>query len=293
MKSRFSFIERGHPSDVVASGLKIVAFAFIAYAALVGVVWLIQDNLIYYPQMGREIVTTPAARGVPYDDFTIATEDGEKLNVWWVPAPTPRGAVLLFHGNAGNISHRIDYAVMFRSLGYSTLLVDYRGYGKSTGTPSEEGTYKDADAAWRWLTQTRGIPAKNIVLFGESLGGGVASWVAARHEAKALVLASTFTSAVDLGAEVYGFLPVRLISRFRYDTLERLREVRSPVLVIHSPRDDIIPFSHGRRLFEAAREPKAFLELAGRHNDSFVYMRPEWVEALGDFLGKSEAPNAK
>jgi fermentation-respiration switch protein FrsA (DUF1100 family) len=238
--------------------------------------------------MGREIASTPASRGVPYDDFTISTDDGEKLSVWWVPAASPRGAVLLFHGNAGNISHRIEYALMFRSLGYSTLLVDYRGYGRSSGKPSEEGTYRDADAAWRWLTRTRGIPEQNIVLFGESLGGGVASWLAARHAARALVLASTFTSAVDLGAEVYGFLPVRLISRFRYATLDRMREVRSPVLVIHSPDDDIIPYSHGRRLYEAARDPKAFIEMSGGHNGAFVPSRPEWVKALGEFLEKTK-----
>jgi fermentation-respiration switch protein FrsA (DUF1100 family) len=264
--------------------LKTIAVVLCAYVVLVAVVWLIQDRLIYLPQMGREIATTPAARGVPYDDFTISTDDGEKLNVWWVPAASPRGAVLLFHGNAGNISHRVDYALMFRSLGYSTLLVDYRGYGRSSGKPSEEGTYRDADAAWRWLTQTRGIPEKNIVLFGESLGGGVASWLAARHGARALVLASTFTSAVDLGAEIYGFLPVRLVSRFRYPTLDRLREVRSPVLVLHSLDDDIIPYAHGRRLYEAAREPKAFVELSGGHNSGFVFTRPEWVKAVGDFL---------
>jgi fermentation-respiration switch protein FrsA (DUF1100 family) len=271
--------------------VKALIWAACAYAALVALVWYIQDRLIYYPQMGREIASTPAARGVPYDDFTITTEDGEKLNVWWVPALSPRGAVLLFHGNAGNISHRIEYALMFRALGYSTLLVDYRGYGKSSGKPSEEGTYKDADAAWRWLTQTRGIPEDRIVLFGESLGGGVASWLAARHKPRALVLASTFTSAVDLGAQVYGFLPVRLISRYRYATLERLPEVRSNVLVIHSPDDDIIPFSHGKRLFEAAHEPKTFLEIRGGHNEGFVFVRPEWVKALGDFLhGASQKP---
>src|SRR3954468_22976904 len=122
--------------------LKTAAFVVVAYLLLVAAVWLFQDRLIYYPQMGREVAATPAARGVPYDDFTIATEDGEKLNVWWVPAPTPRGAVLLLHGNAGNISQRVDYALMFRDLGYSTLLVDYRGYGKSSGKPTEEGTYR-------------------------------------------------------------------------------------------------------------------------------------------------------
>jgi fermentation-respiration switch protein FrsA (DUF1100 family) len=268
----------------MALALKIMLGVLCTYAAIVALLYVFQDRLIYYPQMGRHVVTTPAGSGIAYDDFTIRTEDGETLNLWWVPAPDPRGVVLLLPGNAGNMSHRVEYALMFRRLGYSTLLLDYRGYGKSTGTPSEEGTYRDADAAWRWLTTTRAIPPKEIVVFGESLGGGVGSWLASRRMPRALVLASTFTSAIDLGAELYPFLPVRLIGRFRYDTLRRLAQVHVPVLVIHSRTDAVIPYSHGERLYAAANEPKAFLEIAGGHNDSAVFMRREWIEALGTFL---------
>jgi fermentation-respiration switch protein FrsA (DUF1100 family) len=268
----------------MALALKVVLGVLCTYAAIVAVLYVFQDRLIYFPQMGRHIVSTPAASGIAYDDFTIRTEDAETLNVWWVPAPDPRGAVLLLPGNAGNISHRVEYALMFRRLGYNTLLLDYRGYGKSSGRPSEEGTYRDADAAWRWLTQTRAIPAREIVVFGESLGGGVSSWLASRYAPRALVLASTFTSAIDLGAELYPFLPVRLISRFRYDTLGRLAEVHVPVLVIHSRTDEVIPYSHGERLYAAANEPKAFLEIEGGHNDSAVFMRREWIDGLGAFL---------
>jgi fermentation-respiration switch protein FrsA (DUF1100 family) len=263
---------------------KVTGIAVLAYAVLVAVMWLIQERFIFYPQAGREIISTPTARGVPYDDIVITTSDGEQLNAWWMRADRPRGAVLLFHGNAGNISHRIEYALMFRRLGYSTMLVDYRGYGRSTGTPTEEGTYIDAGAAWDWLTSTQGVAQRDIVLFGESLGGGVASWLAARHEVRALILASTFTSAVDLGSELYPFLPVRLVSRLRYDTLGRLRDVRAPVLVIHSPDDDIIPFTHGLRLFDAALEPKTMLRIAGGHNAGFVFGRQEWVAQLAEFL---------
>ena len=265
-----------------------IVIALLAYAMLVALAWLLQERLIFYPETGRAIVTTPAARGVPYDNVMLATSDRKQLHAWWVPAETPRGAVLLFHGNAGNISHRIEYALMFRRLGYSTLLVDYRGYGKSTGRPTEAGTYIDADTAWRWLTTTQRVPERHIVVFGESLGGGVASWLAARHQLRALVLASTFSSAVDLGSELYPFLPVRLVGRIRYDTLGRLRDVRAPVLVIHSPQDDIIPFRHGKRLFDAALEPKAMLEIAGAHNDGLVFAREEWVAKLAAFLERSE-----
>ena len=266
----------------------LVLVAIVAYGALVAVMWLLQERFIFFPQAGRDSVSTPAAQGLPYDDVEIATSDGQKLHAWWVPAERARGTVLLLHGNAGNISHRIDYAVMFMRLGYSTLLVDYRGYGRSTGTPTEQGTYIDADAAWNWLAKNRQVQGRDIVLFGESLGGGVASWLAARHQVRALILASTFTSAVNLGSELYPFLPVRLVSRNRYETLQRLRDVRAPVLVIHSPQDDIIPFAHGQRLFDAAGEPKAMLTIAGGHNEGFVFVRDEWIAKLAQFLERTE-----
>ena len=268
---------------------KVALFLILGYAAIVGVVYLAQDSLIYFPNMGREHAATPAASGLRYEDVSLATEDRETLHAWWVPAENARGTVLHFHGNAGNISHRIDYARMFRGLGYNTLLVDYRGYGKSTGTPSEEGTYRDAAAALRWLLEARGVREADLVVFGESLGGAVACWLAARHTPRALVLASTFTSVPDLGAEVYGLLPVRLISRYRYDTRECLSRVRAPVLVLHSPRDEIIPFAHGQKLHAAAREPKEFVELDGGHNDGFVFSRPDSVVALGRFLERATA----
>ena len=269
---------------------KVALALFIGYAAILGFIYVAQGSLIYYPQMGREIATTPSAHGLPYEDISIATEDGEKLHAWWLPAANAHGAVLLFHGNAGNISHRIDYARMFGALCYSTLLVEYRGYGKSTGSPSEEGTYRDASASWRWLTSARGFGGRDIVVFGESLGGAVATWLAEHHQPRALVIASTFTSVPNLGAELYRLIPVRLLSRFKYDTVARLPNVRAPVLVIHSRGDDIIPFSHGERLFAAAREPKEFLELRGGHNDGFVHMTPEWTKALGAFLERTRNP---
>lgn len=256
----------------------------IAYAAIVLLVFVFQSRLVYFPQIGRELSVTPQAYGLDFESVSITTEDGETLHAWWVPAPAARGTVLFFHGNAGNISHRIDYLLMFRKLGYATLIFDYRGYGNSTGTPSEAGTYRDAAAAWRWLTQTRGIPPGDIVFAGESLGAAVASGLAVQHPPRALVLLSTFTSAPDLGAQVYPLIPVRLISRFSYDNLAYVRQIKVPVLVAHSRDDDIIPFAHGRRIFEAASEPRQFLEMRGGHNDGFVFMREEWVKVLAAFL---------
>lgn len=256
----------------------------IAYGAVLALVYAFQSRLVYFPQVGREIHVNPRVYGLGFEEVTIATEDGERLAAWWVPAQQARGAVLLLHGNAGNISHRIEYAAMFHRLGYATLLVDYRGYGKSSGSPSEQGTYRDADAAWRWLAETRGLAPRDVVILGESLGGAVAAWLAARTAPRALILASSFTSVPELGAEVYPFLPVRWLSRFSYDTLAAVKRVEAPVLVAHSREDDIVPFSHGLRLFEAAREPKQFLEMFGGHNDGFLFARPEWVAQLAAFL---------
>lgn len=241
-----------------------------------------QSRLIYFPQ--QQISDTPSAIGLDYTPVNIATADGETLHGWWVPAPDAKGTVLFFHGNAGNISHRINYLKMFERLGYNTLLFDYRGYGQSSGTPSESGTYLDAQAAWRYLTETQGIAAERIVLFGESLGGAVAAWLAAREKPGLLVLASTFTSVPDMAAEIYPFLPVRWIARFQYNTLESLQAVTCPVFIAHSPDDDIVPFAQSQQLLEAAPEPKEFLFLHGGHNTGFVFMQAEWIKSLGTFM---------
>jgi len=275
----------------------IIVSVAIAYAVILILLFLFQSRLVYFPEIGRETVITPQAYGLEFEAVDIRTEDGETLHAWWVPAAdgqeSPRGTVLFFHGNAGNISHRIDYLLMFSRLGYATLIFDYRGYGKSTGTPSEEGTYRDASAAWYWLTQTRGIKPGDIVYVGESLGGAVASWLAVTRPPRALVLMSTFTSVPDLGARIYPFIPVKLISRFSYDNLSRIRQIRVPLLVAHSRDDDIVPFAQGREIFEAANEPRLFLELRGGHNDGFIFMREEWVKTLAEFLERQAGTNQR
>lgn len=256
----------------------------LGYAALVALAYFFQTRLVYFPQIGREMAATPRAYGLAFEPVTLATADGEKLAAWWVPHERAAGTVLILHGNAGNISHRIDYLTMLNRLGYASLIVDYRGYGRSTGSPSERGTYRDAEAAWDWLTKEKGVAAGDTILLGESLGGAVAAWLAARVKPRALVIASTFTSVPELGAQVYPFLPVRLISRFRYDTRQAIKAVKAPILVAHSRDDDIIPFAHGKALYEAASEPKRFLEMRGGHNDGFIFMRDEWVAELAAFL---------
>lgn len=258
----------------------------IAYGAVLALVFVFQSNLVFLPGTGREVTLSPQSYGLRYEAVEIPTADGERLQAWWVPADNARGVVLFFHGNAGNISHRIDYLLMFNRLRYTTLILDYRGYGKSTGSPSEEGTYRDAEAAWEYLRHARQARPGDVVIAGESLGGAVGTWLAARVKPGALLLFSTFTSVNDLGAQIYWFLPVRLLSRIRYDNLENLKRIEAPIFIAHSPEDDVVPYSHGRRLFEAAHEPKTFLEMKGGHNDGFIFVRPEWVGQLGAFLDR-------
>lgn len=264
--------------------LNLLMLLVVAYLAMVLLVYSFQSRLVYFPEAVQQIRNTPQAIGLDYTSVNIATSDDETLHGWWVSAPDAKGTVLFFHGNAGNISHRLDYLTMFKRLGYNTLLFDYRGYGQSSGTPSESGTYLDAQAAWRYLVETQRIAPAQIVLFGESLGGAVAAWLAAREKPGMLVLASTFTSVPDLAAEIYPFLPVRWINRFQYNTLESLHSVTCPVFIAHSPQDEIIPFEHSQQLLQAAPEPKQFLTLEGGHNTGFIFMQPKWIKSLGEFM---------
>lgn len=254
------------------------------YVGLALLLFLFQSQLVFYPQMDRALSSTPAQIGLPFEEVQLRTADGVELHGWYVPVAKPHGTVLFMHGNAGNISHRLDYLSMFHRLGYNTLIFDYRGYGNSSGSPSEQGTYLDAGSAWAYLAQIKHEPACRIVLFGESLGGAVAAQLATQHRPAALVLASSFTSVPDLGQQLYPWLPVRWLARIRYDTRALLQQAHVPLLVSHSPQDEIIPYAHGQALFTAAREPKTFLELAGGHNEGFIFMRKDWVGALRDFM---------
>lgn len=265
----------------------VLQIILLIYLGLMALIYFKQTSLVFLPEMDRDYRASPADIGLPFAQLRLATGDGEDLDGWFVPADAKRrtrGLVIFFHGNAGNIAHRLDYLRMFHDMDLATLIVDYRGYGKSSGSPSEQGIYLDAAAAWLHATQILGFPADRIVLFGESLGGGVAVQLATKQRPAALVLASTFTSVPDMGADLYPLLPIRLLAHIRYDSLARLSEIACPLLVIHSRNDDIIPIAHGRRLFEAARPPKQFLEMEGGHNDGFVFVREDWVRQLDGFL---------
>ncbi|MBI4345647.1 MAG: alpha/beta hydrolase [Elusimicrobia bacterium] len=237
---------------------------------------------LYIPE--RRLDAHPGSVGLGFETVRFEASDGVRLHGWWIPGEPGAPAVLLAHGNAGNVSHRVEKARILHGLGLSVLLFDYRGYGLSDGRPTEQGLYRDGEAAFRHLTAERGLSPGDIILYGESLGCGVAVELARRHAARSLVIESAFTSTADMGRLVFPFLPVDRMVNDRFDNLAKIGQVRSPVLVLHSPQDEIIPFAMGRRLFEAAPQPKALVELSGGHNDGFLRAGNAYPEALGAFI---------
>lgn len=267
-------------------GMTAVLVVVVAvYALLVALLWARQESMLFLPSIpSRELVATPAALGLEYETVALETADGETLHGWFVPSPRERAVLLFFHGNAGNISHRLDSLRIFHTLGLSVLMIDYRGYGRSTGRPSEQGTYEDALAAWRHLVDGRGIEPGRIILFGRSMGGAVATWLAAQHPPGALIIESVFRSVPDLAGEIYPFLPVRLLARIDYPVEELLGAVDAPVLIVHSRDDEIIPFSHGEALHAAAGQQGGLLVLAGDHNTGFLLDEARYRAGLDAFL---------
>ncbi len=260
------------------------------YLVLMSMVYLRQSSLVYNPtHPTREIVHTPAERALAYETVMLHTKDNVQLQGWFVPQMQSPYVVLIFHGNAGNISHRLDTLEIFHRLGVSSFIFDYRGYGQSSGEISEQGTYVDAQAAWQYLTQQKGYRPEQIVIFGRSLGGGVASYLAQQRDAAAVILESTFTSIPDRGAELYPWLPIRWLANIEYNNLANVEKISSPLLLMHSPDDEVIPYTHGRRLFQAANAPKQFFQLVGSHNQGFR-ITEGYLAALEGFLRQYLAP---
>jgi hypothetical protein len=231
------------------------------------------SSMLYHPV--PELRGTPADVGLPYESVCLETVDGERLGAWWIPSGTPRGVLLYCHGNGGNISALLDSVRIFNRLGLDLFVFDYRGYGESTGSPSEQGLYRDVESAWDYLERVRRIDPRKIVVFGWSLGGPVAAWLSRKHRPGALILEGAFTSLQDAARDrVPGFF-VSLLIPDQYPTKRYLAMVECPVLVIHSRDDEVMPFHHGEALFAAAGGSKQFLEIRGSHNRGFLDSRYE------------------
>lgn len=257
-----------------------IAFGLLALNVLM---YFMQPGMIFFPM--SELEQTPADWRMEYQDVYFTTEDNIKLHGWYLPHPEAKQVLLFFHGNAGNISHRRTSLEIFHRLGLNVLIIDYRGYGQSEGRQSEQGLYKDGAAAWRYLTQEKGFAPGNIIIFGRSLGGAVAAHLAAEVNARGLILESTLSSARDYANRVLWLLSKLSVIYFDLNSADYVTRVHYPVLVLHSPDDEIMPFSLGEKVFAAANEPKQFVRLKGDHNSGFYLSQPGYEQALEKWLG--------
>jgi fermentation-respiration switch protein FrsA (DUF1100 family) len=251
---------------------EVLFFAFLLFVVLYGgfglILYLLQPKFLYCP--AGAVDYTPKELGLAFEEIFLTTSDNVRLHGWYVPSPDAKYTLLFCHGNGGNIMHRLDSIQLFYNIGLNCLIFDYRGYGRSEGKTTEQGTYLDATAAYEWLRKVTGAGPEEIIAFGRSLGGSVAAELARKVDVGSLVVESTFTSYVAMGRKVYWYMPVRWFARYRYDTLWAIRQVRCPVMIIHSVDDEIVPFEFGQQLYAAANEPKEFVEISGGHNDGFV-----------------------
>lgn len=239
---------------------------------------------IYFPI--KEIDITPKDIGLEFDDVSFFSSDGTKLNGWYVPAKNSRTTVLFCHGNAGNIGHRIEIIDMFFKLGLDVFIFDYRGYGRSQGNPSEAGLYLDAQSAYKYLIDKRNLNGESIIVYGKSIGANVAVELCSKVRTAALISESAFISAGEMGKKLFPFFPIRWFITIKYDALSKIKKIYAPKLIIHSEDDEIIPFQHGKRLFEVAPEPKEIYKMHGGHNDAIFLAREDFVKRIDTFLQK-------
>ena len=261
----------------------VSAALVVLVVASVGGAVMLEDRFIFFPD--NEFHGSPADVGLEYRDITFTTSDGHRLHGWFIPGPR-RVTMLWFHGNGGNISHRVDnIAMIHHRLGANVFIFDYRGYGQSPGKPSERGTCEDAQAALSYLRGMPEVAGHRIVLFGRSLGGAVAVDLAASEQVEGVILESTFTSIRSMARRAYPFLPLGPFLRTRYDSLAKIGRLSSPVLFVHSEDDEIVPYEEGVRLHEAAPEPKRFHSISGAgHNETYTSGGEAYWQALDDFL---------
>jgi fermentation-respiration switch protein FrsA (DUF1100 family) len=258
--------------------------AVLIYLALLVAIYLLQRHLLYHPSRTQVSPDEAGLSGV--EAVNLAAQPGERLVAWYAPAQGSKPTILYFHGNAGDISGRVDRFAYYQSAGYGVMFLSYRGYGGSTGSPSEAGLVSDANAAYDWLTK-HNVPASNIVLVGESLGTGVAVQLAARRPVAAIALEAPFTSTADVARLSYWWLPVGLLMKDQFRSIDFLKDVHVPLLVMHGTDDRLIPLKMGESLYAAANGPKEFVAIpAGTH--ASIFSADTWqreIDFFDQYLG--------
>ena len=245
----------------------------------------IEQRMIFHPS--APIESTPAQAGLEFEDIYFTTRDGVRLNGWFIPHPDARSTLIWFHGNAGNIGHRVENIKLLHDrVKVNIFIFDYRGYGRSDGRPSEEGTYLDGEAALELIRKKIGTDAeKKMVLFGRSLGAAIASEMATRFGSQGLILESPFISIAEMARVVFPLLPIGPFLQTQYDVRDKIKRIKVPLLVLHGDRDEIVPFEQGKTVFDAAPEPKKFFPIAGAaHNDTYAIGGETYFRELKQFI---------
>ncbi len=261
--------------------MKVILWTAVGLLVFVAAVRYLERASLYYPV--RQMMFTPMDVNLDYEEVYLRAEDDVKIHAWHIPAREAEYTVLFSHGNAGNISHRLDKISSFNDIGLNVFIFDYRGYGKSGGFPSEQGLYRDAYASYHHLIDEMNVAPENIILYGESLGGAVSVELASTRLVGGLITESNFTSVKEMARLVFPFVPHVLLAS-RFDSLSKIGDVEAPKLIIHSIDDEIVPFSQGEKLFQAASEPKTFLKLRGGHNTAFMDSRGEYERGIRAFV---------
>lgn len=265
----------------------ILALALFFAIFIIGLRFM-EDSMIYFPTKYPDGFWQPAAFGVAVEDCFFVSEDGVKLHGWVAPRDGAQATLLWCHGNAGNITHRLDnLKLLLERVNAHVFIFDYRGYGRSEGSPDEEGLYKDARAAYDYLLTRREVDPRRIILFGRSLGSAVAVDLALQRPRAGLILESTFTSAKDMAKKVFPFLPVHYFIGVQFDSESKIAQLKVPILFMHGTADHTVPLELGKKLFRVANEPKEFYEIAGAdHNDTYVVGGEAYFAKLNEFIGR-------
>ena len=262
---------------------KIIKFLMIFIPVWIGL-FSCRSSFIFHPK--KEIYTSPLDVNLAYESIFFETQDQVKIHAWWIPSTQSEKTVLFCHGNAGNISYRLETIKLYHRLGVNCFIFDYRGYGRSQGEPTETGTYLDAEAAWNYLVKVKEIKAKNIILHGRSLGGSIAVFLATKVKPSFLIIESTFISIAEVAKVYSSCLPAGWFFGDSYPTYLYLKKIDSPLLIIHSQEDDFIPFAQGKDLYQLAQEPKSFLKIKGNHNEGFIFSMEIYEQALKTYIEK-------
>ncbi len=273
----------------IMNHLLSIAAGLLTVAALVR---LFENRFIFFPPRYPEGFVSPEVYGLHLEEVWITASDGVRLNAWFLPSLSSPRVLVWFHGNAENIGYGLGQLKVFSRLGVNLLALDYRGYGKSEGSPSEEGVYRDAEAAYRYLLDQRRFAPREIVLYGHSLGGAVAVDLASRHECGGLIVESSFTCAREVARRSFRIPLFEYVPKSRFDSLAKMARVRAPVLIVHGTKDPFFPVSMAERLFQAAPGPKWLFIIDGAvHDDPYLVGGEKYLDRLRSFCqGVSLAP---